>query len=451
MKHKLQSSIFLQPIDQHFLNNKISHFPEQDEISYFNECGIKFDYLNHSTDSDSGESKRENDYFLESGNVNLRKISQIGERSKEKFLCENFSGNHSQKNFHVPNFLLADSSPVNFEPGNFSAESDKSLKESIRLGSDTSLNMLRFSINEINISNLRNSNKNNSNKLKKCFNEISNLNLKNEDEVLEEEEVPKHMKIGDFLHTDWESKLRAQKFLKFSAYKKKIFEQTNNNNKKSCNKKNKKNNSRPQLNSEIANSNSNKSLEQNNNNNNSNNNLNNKKKNSIKGVQLAAPIPAGNLMVNMTPSQRQNQISYNQGFANYPLSPQPPVYLENCNSQQALVSSNNYMNDSNINQNFSLINLRRNTIGFANQNHPFNNNNNNTNNNNNFYYNDFNNPNYNFERPMPLKFNLDHRNRTNSFPYSTYTENINTLKLSNNHPILINQNTGFNQPSNYYN
>lgn len=271
MKHKLQSSIFLQPIDQHFFVSKNQSFPE-DESDYFKSReNFKLDCLDNSTESDSAESKNENDFFSESIKSSLRKISQIAEKSaeekgsinvnnldyekKEKF---NFSGEensydcnshftkqyHSEKNFHVPHFLLLDSDDEQ-SAEKFSSNTSSGSKEFFETESDGSAkphfpfcpirkksliemnnNFINFSISK-DICEIENFNKNN---------KIKNLNKS----LFGKKDNLEKTKITDLLHCDWKSKINAQRFLKFNAFRKKVFDHFNG---KGQSKKNKNNSS----------------------------------------------------------------------------------------------------------------------------------------------------------------------------------------------------------------
>ncbi len=233
MKHKLQSIIFLQPIDQHFCVNKIQS--QNDDISdNFNRNLIKLDCLDNSTESDSCDSKNE-EYISASMKLNLRKISQIEEKSpKEKDLnfensqkIKNYEIPHlkSKKNFHVPNFLLFDSEEENSDYINDS-KSTNLYYNSVRDSQDLFYLKNSYLLND-DIENYQH------------FNNFSKNKFTNSDKIINfDKNVNKKNKITDLIDGDWKSKINAQKFLKFNAIKKKVVEKNIKNQNKKKNKNN---------------------------------------------------------------------------------------------------------------------------------------------------------------------------------------------------------------------
>ncbi len=297
MKHKIQSSIFLQPIDQHFYANKNQSFPKDNSADdYFKDnnqnSNLNLDCFDNSTESDSGESKNEDEFSSESFKSNLRKLSLIAEKSVQQKFCQSieaeknkFSANensnsaysrksfnmfslekllYSEKNFHVPNFLLLDSEDDQ-------SIGEKSYSSSFCLGSE-SFRSAKRSFPVFNMKDKINFEMNNNNflNLNICDGIVINnhnkvINIKNKTFFgkLENLEIEKNGKtrISDFLHYEWKSKLNGQRFLNFNAFRKKVFESLSN--KSQSQKKNYKNNA-----------NKNNYLKKNNKSNNNSNNIN---------------------------------------------------------------------------------------------------------------------------------------------------------------------------------
>jgi len=276
MKHKLQSSIFLQPIDQHFIFTKSNL--QEEKLTYPNQNEIKIDCLDNSTESDSGESKNEKDYFSESMCISIRKISSIGENlteEKNQQLAKNENSginlkkskeSQSDKNFHVPNFLLFDSEDeIEKSPSSTSSKREQNFGLNLK------------NSEEFDISNIKKLKKNNN-----FLKDFCNFSIRENEQT----------KITNFLDSDWRSKINAQKFLKFNALKKKVFDKMVKSQKKK--NKFKKNN---------------------------NNYLNNNNKNEEKSSKMnnCIKIPFSNLNSNMKPTQNiyQNfKNNYNQSNMN---------------------------------------------------------------------------------------------------------------------------------------
>lgn len=360
MKHKLQSSIFLQPIDQHFFTNKAEIFSDEKRSDFFKGKAEsqKTDCLDNSTESDSGESKNENDFFTESNKSSLRKTSQIAEFPVEQKVNlyefenlkiyenveskikknENFN---FEKNFHVPNFLLLDSEDEQTSPisqSSLSAESQDGLDSNAK-GRVSIFKQKSFVENNNNFHNLSFNNdnyENNKNTKNFSFNFKNNKCFFGKQEINTENENEKLAKISDLLHIDWKSKISAQIFLKFNAYRKKVFDSFS---KKGQNKKNK---------------NSNKDVKKTNSQNNLNfNNCNINNPHSYSSTNLKYNHPDANLQNNNFNSvifnnNNKNNFScignLNNNFYNN----------ENKTSNKRKFSNNANLNLNQINQNFQV-------------------------------------------------------------------------------------------------
>lgn len=243
MNQRIQSSIFLQPIDQHFFAKKLHETSENQKENLIQQSQKTiFDGLDNSTESDSGESKSEAEFLTESIKNNIRKTSKITERSpeaKDKNLKIN-EKLHSEKNFHVPNFLLNDSDA---EESLFckSKKSDGGLVFSA-IHDFTSL--FNKNENKENDSAYFDDNYEKFNNIKEINNfESLFLNKFKIGSLRKENENEEKVKITDLLHQDWKSKINAQKFLKFNALKKKTLDKLiKKQSKKSFKNNNNKNN-----------------------------------------------------------------------------------------------------------------------------------------------------------------------------------------------------------------
>jgi len=222
MKFKNQHSIFLQPIDQHFFhNNVLENILEEMEKIQKN----KLDCLENSTESDSGESKNENDVFSEALTASSRKNSFLIEKIRDDKIMIPEKGNHlfpntnsSIKNFHIPNFLFLDSEDemTSIKSSYICLENNE---RTLKNKKDFFLS--KRGVEETDSNYLRGSNKNEVFNMNFCqdvfydkFKKVTYLN----------ESSDEKSKLTELFNPDWRSKINSHKIIKFGAMKKKVFE-----------------------------------------------------------------------------------------------------------------------------------------------------------------------------------------------------------------------------------
>ena len=189
MTHKLQSSIFLQPIDQHFYFSKKNNFYDTEDTNCFNDYELKLDYLNQSTESDSGES--------------LDDLTNLNFKNN----CSNKNLKEKKQNEKMKNY---------FELEKLNVKTDYTNKYSNRE------KFINFNLQDQKIPNFSRQTMLSRNNF--VDRKISEITYDKQEE---------NIKITSFLQNDWKFKINTQKFLKFSAYKKKILEKISHS--KNCN------------------------------------------------------------------------------------------------------------------------------------------------------------------------------------------------------------------------
>jgi len=311
-KSNNKTSIFLLPIDNHNFQKEEKNKNEENEDNLYtdnenikeNEVNpkkekMRIDYFNTSTDNDSNISKNEprnrpyviyqnsaytsttNKNFSQNLNSYLPRTTPF-DQSQNQYEKEEKISNFfeiSQRNFHIPNFLLEEFE-TSQSAGNLN--SHLKIKSTIYDNADDNLNIHNKKPKNTNESQKVNSIKNQENKILFNFKNENNEKFENNNNNYDKN-FNENTKLSQFFTPDWKNILKSFSNMKFKFYKKKIFKMLSKN--KSFSKKkininrivykrndsisNNNNNNNENKNSNIINTNNFNKKNNNNNNNNS--------------------------------------------------------------------------------------------------------------------------------------------------------------------------------------